>query len=47
MTVLYILVSIVALKAIIIGSEFSLYHFLKYGKEYWRWYSNRPKFSDR
>jgi hypothetical protein len=46
MTVLYILVSLVALKAMVIGSDLNFYHLFKYGREYWHWYSNRPKFLD-
>ncbi len=37
-TALIILVSIVALKAIFIGSDFSFYKWIKHGKEYTKWY---------
>ena len=34
----------VAIKAIMIGSEFNFWHWYKYGNKYTRWYYNRPKF---
>ena len=37
----------VVFKAITIGSDFNLWYWVKYGKEYRTWYNNRPKFSKR
>lgn len=35
---------LVFLKSIFIGSEFSFYYWIKYGKKYTNWYSKRPTF---
>jgi len=32
------------LKSVIIGSDFSFYYWLKYGKQYYKWYSERETF---
>jgi len=39
----------VLVKAITIGSDFNFYHWIRYGKEYTKWYNrtSRPKFMDR
>ena len=38
----------VVFKAITIGSDFNLWYWIKYGKEYRTWYirTSRPKFAD-
>jgi len=36
----------IAIKSIVIGSEFSFYHLWKHGSVYARWYNSRPKFED-
>lgn len=38
---------LVCIKAIFIGSDFSIRTWLKYGKEYSDWYDNRPEFVPR
>ena len=35
---------IVALKAVIIGSDFDFSEWMKHGKHYLIWYRNRPKY---
>jgi hypothetical protein len=40
----YLMLVMIVLKAMIIGSEFSFAHMIKYGKEYWKWYKKRPEF---
>lgn len=35
---LYIVLTLVWLKSIFIGSKFSFYHWIKYGKDYLSWY---------
>lgn len=42
--VLLILFGLIAIKAMIIGSEFSFYWFLKDKKKYLEWYANREKY---
>jgi hypothetical protein len=44
LNILNIILAGVALKAIIIGSEFNFYNWFKYGEEYTHWYNNRPTF---
>lgn len=43
---LYVILSIAFLKAVILGSDFSIYKFIKYGKKYTKqyeeWQNNRP-----
>ena len=43
-SVLTVIAAIVALKAVSIGSEFSVYFWFKYGKNYTKWYFNREQF---
>lgn len=45
-TIFYIIISIVTLKAIIIGSDFNFCDFIKYGKIYSKWYFDRETFKD-
>jgi len=44
-----IVAGLTVFKAIFIGSEFNFHYWLKYGKEYTKWYdrTSRPKFMDR
>lgn len=42
--VLYFMIALVAIKAMWIGSDFSIYHWLRDGKKYSQWYRNRPKY---
>ncbi len=42
--ILLIGVSILAFKAITIGSEFNFYYWFKYGRRYWDWYNKREEF---
>lgn len=42
--IINIIATIIVLKALTIGSDFNFYLFIKYGKEYWNWYKNRPDF---
>ena len=44
--ILFVLLGLVWLKAIIIGSDFSFFNWIKYGKLYTNWYSDRPTFKD-
>ena len=37
---------IVALKALIIGSDFNFHYLYKYGKDYWKWYDNRESYKE-
>ena len=46
-TILLVMFAIVGIKAIVIGSEFNFYYWLKYGKCYGQWYKERPGFLDR
>lgn len=41
-----IIMGLVAIKALSVGSDFSLYLWFKYGKKYTKWYFNRPQFLD-
>ncbi len=34
----------VAIKAIVIGSDFNFYRYIKNGRKYWGWYTNRQTF---
>lgn len=43
-SVLLMLLIAVGLKALIIGSDYSIYHRIKYGRVYSRWYSERETF---
>jgi len=40
-----VLLLLIAIKAIVIGSEFNFYSWLRDGKKYSKWYSNRPKYN--
>ena len=42
-----IVLGFVALKAILMGSDFSFYNAWKYGLEYLEWYDTRPKFKHK
>ena len=46
-TILTIGVGLIALKALIIGSDFNFHSWLKDGKKYTEWYNNRPKYERR
>ena len=39
---------LIAIKSILIGSEFNFYYWIKYGKKYTKWYNQtrRPKFKE-
>lgn len=39
-----ILIALVAIKAVIVGSDFNLLHWLRDGRRYWEWYDNRPEY---
>lgn len=39
-----VILALVALKSIIIGSDFNFPLWFKHGKKYMQWYFNRPKF---
>lgn len=39
-------VSFLALKAVIIGSDFSFYLWYKHKQEYWKWYNSRETFTE-
>jgi hypothetical protein len=41
-----VIIYLVALKAILVGSEYNFYYRYKYGAEYERWYNGRPTFKD-
>ncbi len=41
-----ILVMCIVLKSVIIGSDFNFHHWMKDGKKYTEWYSNRPKYKN-
>lgn len=43
-TFVQLILVLVALKAILIGSEFNFFYFLRYGRRYWDWYNSRPSF---
>jgi len=43
-TIAHIVICAVALKAMLIGSDFNFYYWWKYGRKYLNWYDNRPKF---
>lgn len=34
------------IKSVVVGSEFSFWKWIKYGKLYTHWYFNRPEFED-
>lgn len=40
------IVALVALKALTVGSDFSLYLWIRYGSLYMRWYIRRPSNKD-
>ena len=42
--VLLIMIILVAVKAIVIGSDFSFHYLFKDGKKYLDWYKNRPNY---
>jgi len=46
MPLLTTLMLLIALKALIIGSDFSFYFWIKYNTEYLNWYLSRPSFED-
>lgn len=37
-------IGLVALKAMIVGSDYEPITHIRYGKQYWNYYKNRPKF---
>jgi hypothetical protein len=41
-----LLIQAIALKALVIGSDYSFYYRIKYGKEYAKWYKRRDTFQD-
>ena len=41
------IVALVALKAIIIGSDFNFFYWFKYKRNYWDWYNNREEFKPK
>ncbi|PIT92211.1 MAG: hypothetical protein COU08_03475 [Candidatus Harrisonbacteria bacterium CG10_big_fil_rev_8_21_14_0_10_42_17] len=43
---LQIVLLLVAVKAMVIGSDFSFHHLIKHGKKYWKWYDNRETFKE-
>lgn len=45
-TILQISLALVATKAMIVGSDFNFISWAKYGREYTRWYFNRPGFKE-
>lgn len=45
-TAFQILIGILALKAILIGSDFDFYEWIKHGKKYREWYNNREEFRE-
>jgi hypothetical protein len=44
MNIIFFLGSLLLFKSLVIGSDFSFYYLMKYGKVYWDWYCTRPKF---
>jgi hypothetical protein len=44
-TILVVIV-LIAVKDLILGSDFSFYYLFKYKREYWIWYNSRPEFKD-
>jgi hypothetical protein len=44
--ILQILFCLIALKSMIIGSEFSFYFWFKYKKKYIKWYTKRKTFEE-
>jgi hypothetical protein len=40
----HIVISLIALKALWLGSDFSFYYWLRDGKKYTSWYSNRETY---
>ena len=39
-----VIVMSIVVKALVIGSDFSFHHWMKDGKKYTEWYSNRSKY---
>ena len=39
-----IIATLIAIKAIVIGSDFNFYYWIKEGKKYTTWYNNRPTY---
>lgn len=39
-----VLFCIIAVKAMVIGSEFNFSHLIKHREKYWGWYNNRETF---
>jgi len=44
MIIIQIVIGLVALKACIVGSEFSFYYWFRYGNKYIEWYFNREEY---
>ena len=42
--ILTVIVGLIALKSMIIGSDFNFSYWIKDGKNYTEWYKNRPKY---
>lgn len=41
-----IVLMVVGFKAMMVGSEFNFWYWLKYGKRYTQWLRDRPEFKD-
>lgn len=37
---------LIVIKILIVGSDFSLYYWMKYKGKYWRWHSRRETFEE-
>lgn len=44
--IIFAMFIIIVVKSIIIGSEFSLINWIRYGKKYWNWYNQRETFAE-
>ena len=44
-TIFQIVLVVLALKSMIIGSEFSFHYMLKHGRKYWDWYNKRETYA--
>ncbi len=42
----FVILSVISVKAVTIGSEFSFYNWVKYGKIYSGWYFDRQTFKE-